>query len=153
MANNYTRNATSYPHRDAIIVGQYMEYGNENTIFTIDDIYLEVYGPSGPTPDGRLDGCFLNYADNLAGTDTGKLYWAENYPKLQQVKGIWDPLNIFINSLSPVGIPVNTTQSSSEDDVLFIVVGSVVGGCFIILVIGLLVYLGIVRKCNGFESY
>ena len=39
-------------------------------------------------------GQFLNYADRRL-EDFGQAYWAENYPRLQQIKAQYDPENVF----------------------------------------------------------
>jgi hypothetical protein len=67
--------------------------------------YRDVYAATGgvPTPDGLNDGCYVNYPDidlgdprlNTSGQPWHTLYYQTNYPRLQQIKGRWDPLNTF----------------------------------------------------------
>ena len=67
------------------------------------EFYGQMYGPNGPEPDGRLDGCFVNYPDaNLHNWQF--LYYKENYDQLQQVKARWDPLNVF-NHVQSIELP------------------------------------------------
>jgi FAD/FMN-containing dehydrogenase len=75
------------------------EDGDEANLRWIRDFYSAMYGADGPVPDGRLDGCYVNYPDvDLSHWQT--LYYKENYPKLQQVKKRWDPLDIFNHAQS-----------------------------------------------------
>ena len=68
----------------------------------IRDFYKEMYGPGGPIPDGKVDGCFVNYPD-VDLPNWQNLYYKDNYPRLQQVKKRWDPLNIFKHAQSIKG--------------------------------------------------
>ncbi|MEV8435838.1 FAD-binding protein [Actinosynnema sp. NPDC051121] len=67
--------------------------------------YAELYAGTGkvPVPDERTDGCVLNYPDtdlneaahNASGVPWHRLYWGENYPRLQRVKAAYDPADFF----------------------------------------------------------
>ncbi|MBV9140636.1 MAG: BBE domain-containing protein [Pseudonocardiales bacterium] len=56
-----------------------------------------------PVPNDVTDGCFINYADidlsdpawNKSGVPWHDLYYKGNYPRLQQVKATWDPMDVF----------------------------------------------------------
>ncbi|MGN9908979.1 FAD-binding oxidoreductase [Phytohabitans sp. LJ34] len=73
-------------------------------------VYHAVYADSGgvPVPNNVTDGCFINYADadlsdrrwNSTGVAWHDLYFKHNYPRLQQVKAAWDPLNVFSHAQS-----------------------------------------------------
>lgn len=73
-------------------------------------LYREVYAGTGgvPVPDGRTDGCYINYPDtaldgpasNTSGVPWSVLYHGVNYPRLQQVKARWDPTDFFRHPLS-----------------------------------------------------
>jgi FAD/FMN-containing dehydrogenase len=95
---------TAIPQRSSAMKLQYQTYwAHENddaaNLRWIRDFYSAMYGGDGPVPDGRLDGCYVNYPDvDLSNWKT--LYYKENYPKLQQVKRRWDPLNIFNHAQS-----------------------------------------------------
>jgi hypothetical protein len=60
----------------------------------IHDFYTAMYGLAGPVPDGTMDGCYVNYPD-VDLVDWQHLYYKDNYARLQQAKGIWDPGNVF----------------------------------------------------------
>jgi hypothetical protein len=69
------------------------------------DSYRAVYAATGgvPVPDDVTDGCYINYPDidlndphqNRSGVPWSALYYKGNYPRLQQVKKTYDPLNVF----------------------------------------------------------
>jgi FAD binding domain/Berberine and berberine like len=73
-------------------------------------LYREVYAGTGgvPVPDGRTDGCYINYPDtaldgaaaNTSGVSWQELYHKQNYPRLQQVKARWDPTDFFRHPVS-----------------------------------------------------
>ena len=90
---------TAVPQRSSIMKLQYQTYWTDakddaTNLDWIRGFYTEMYGPDGPTPDPTVDGCYVNYPD-VDLTNWQNLYYKDNYPKLQQVKGRWDPLNIF----------------------------------------------------------
>lgn len=95
---------TPVPQRSSAMKLQYQTYwthenDDEPNLHWIRDFYTTMYGANGPVPDGRLDGCYVNYPDvDLPNWQT--LYYKENYPKLQRVKQTWDPLNIFNHAQS-----------------------------------------------------
>ncbi|HKR50485.1 MAG TPA: FAD-binding protein [Pseudonocardiaceae bacterium] len=95
---------TAIPQRSSAMKLQYQTYwahenDDEANLRWIRDFYAAMYGADGPVPDGRLDGCYVNYPDvDLANWKI--LYYKENYPKLQQVKRRWDPLDIFNHAQS-----------------------------------------------------
>ncbi|MFC7898505.1 FAD-binding oxidoreductase [Streptomyces sp. NPDC057381] len=74
------------------------------------DCYADVYAATGgvPRPDGVNDGCYINYADadmadpglNRSGIPWHRLYFKDNYPRLQRVKAAWDPRDVFHHALS-----------------------------------------------------
>jgi berberine-like enzyme/FAD binding domain-containing protein len=71
--------------------------------------YHDLYATTGgvPTLDGITDGSYINYADvdladpavNTSGVPWYRLYYKNNYERLQQVKARWDPLDIFQHPL------------------------------------------------------
>ncbi len=78
---------------------QYQTYWQNETDDAVNlgwysDFYGEMYGPRGPRPDGRLDGCYVNYPDADL-VDWQTLYYKDNYPRLQEAKARWDPLDVF----------------------------------------------------------
>jgi Berberine and berberine like. len=72
--------------------------------------YKELFIETGgvPVPNEQTNGCMINHPDidlkdpewNQSGIPWHTLYYKENYPRLQNVKGKWDPLNIFYHALS-----------------------------------------------------
>lgn len=95
---------TPIPQRSSAMKLQYQTYwthknDDEANLQWIRSFYSAMYGPGGPIPDGRLDGCYVNYPDaDLQNWQS--LYYKENYTKLQEVKRTWDPLNIFNHAQS-----------------------------------------------------
>ena len=61
-----------------------------------------------PVPDERNGGASINHADvdladpewNTSGVPWSTIYYEGSYPRLQQVKSRWDPLDVFHHALS-----------------------------------------------------
>ncbi len=92
---------TAVAHRSSIMKLQYQTYWtdpgqDDYHLRWIRRFYEDVYRPTGgmPRPNGVTDGCYVNYADADLG-DWWKLYYKDNYARLQAVKARWDPYNIF----------------------------------------------------------
>ncbi|MFI0151149.1 FAD-dependent oxidoreductase [Streptomyces lydicus] len=81
------------------------------------DVYEETGGVPVLQPDGAADGdaplpvtdgCYINYPDtdlddpewNTSGQSSHRLYYGDNYRRLQGVKEYWDPRNVFRNAQS-----------------------------------------------------
>lgn len=89
------------------------------TLAWVRSFYYDLFVESGgvPVPNEQADGCMINHPDtdladpkwNKSGVPWHTLYYKENYPRLQQVKSKWDPLNIFHHPLS--------IQGTAEDEV------------------------------------
>ena len=72
--------------------------------------YLSLFMKSGgvPVPGEEYDGTFINHPDtdlvdprlNSSGVPWHTLYYKDNYPRLQQIKARYDPLNVFRHPLS-----------------------------------------------------
>lgn len=97
--NAVAPDATAVPQRSSIMKLQYQTYWTEPAedkinLDWINGFYTAMYGPRGPYPDGKVDGCYVNYPD-VDLVDWEYLYYKENYPLLQSVKSTWDPNNIF----------------------------------------------------------
>jgi Berberine and berberine like/FAD binding domain len=95
---------TAIPQRQSIMKLQYQTYwateeDDEKNLAWIRGFYNDMYGASGPTPDGVMDGCYVNYCDEDLSNWEG-LYYQENYARLQKVKQDWDPRNVFHHSQS-----------------------------------------------------
>ena len=91
--------ATAVPQRSSIMKLQYQTYWTDPTqdeanLSWIRNFYTAMYGPDGPVPDGTMDGCYVNYPD-VDLVDWQHLYYKDNYARLRQAKGMWDPGNVF----------------------------------------------------------
>ncbi|QCX73784.1 putative FAD-linked oxidoreductase YvdP [Streptomyces sp. YIM 121038] len=74
------------------------------------ELYEDFFARTGGVPvlDDRTDGCYINYPDrdvadpkrNTSGVPWQRLYYKDNYPRLQQVKKRYDPADVFRHSLS-----------------------------------------------------
>lgn len=72
--------------------------------------YRDLFAETGgvPVPGEAYDGTFINHPDtdlvdpalNSSGVPWHKLYYQDNYPRLQRVKAKWDPRNVFRHALS-----------------------------------------------------
>ncbi len=72
--------------------------------------YRDLFADSGgvPVPGEVANGALINHPDvdladpawNTSGVPWHTLYYKDNYPRLQQAKARWDPLNIFHHALS-----------------------------------------------------
>ena len=96
--------ATAVPQRSSILKLQYQAYwtdpaDGEANLEWIRSFYTTMYGEQGPMPDAVMDGCYVNYPDADL-VDWADLYYKGNYPRLQQVKARWDPLDVFNYSQS-----------------------------------------------------
>jgi FAD/FMN-containing dehydrogenase len=99
QVNAVATGATAVPQRTSIMKLQYQTYWthpseDEANLAWIRGFYEEMYGPSGPVPDGTMDGCYVNYPDvDLA--DWQQLYYQGDYAELQRAKARWDPGDVF----------------------------------------------------------
>ncbi|MGX7827298.1 FAD-binding protein [Actinokineospora sp. 24-640] len=106
---------TATAQRDSIMKAAYMawwagEADDETNIGQVRALYRDMYAETGgvPVPNEYNDGSYINYPDqdladpelNTSGVPWSTLYYKGNYPKLQQVKKRYDPLNVFHHSLS-----------------------------------------------------
>ncbi|RJO70073.1 FAD-binding protein [Nocardia panacis] len=74
------------------------------------EIYRDIYAETGgvPVPNEVNTGAYINYPDidladpewNTSGVPWSTLYYGANYPRLQQIKALWDPRNVFRHALS-----------------------------------------------------
>jgi FAD/FMN-containing dehydrogenase len=91
--------ATAIPQRSSTMKLQYQTYWTDPSddavnLAWIRAFYAAMYGERGPVPDDTVDGCYVNYPDADL-ENWSSLYYKDNYPRLQRVKGRWDPHNIF----------------------------------------------------------
>ncbi|WP_399920030.1 BBE domain-containing protein [Streptomyces kanamyceticus] len=99
-----------YDYRDAekdpTIAGRHLNW--------IRAFYEDVYRTTGGVPtvaastSAHTDGCYVNYPDtdlddtvrNTSGQPAHRLYYKENYTRLQRAKQRWDPHNVFRHAQS-----------------------------------------------------
>lgn len=113
--NTVPPEATASAQRDAILdvacnAGWGDPQGEAATLEWVRSFYMSLFEDTGgvPVPNAQTDGCMINHPDtdvadpewNKSGVPWYTLYYKENYPRLQQVKSKWDPLNIFHHALS-----------------------------------------------------
>jgi hypothetical protein len=108
--NTVPKDATATAQRASVLKLLYQAFwydpaDDAENIGWLRTFHRDVYAATGgvPTPDGLNDGCYVNYPDidlgdprlNTSGQPWHTLYYQTNYPRLQQIKGRWDPLNTF----------------------------------------------------------
>jgi aclacinomycin oxidase len=107
--------ATAVPQRDSIMKAWYSVFWADPTydpgnIAQVRTVYRDVHQATGgaPVPGTTTDGLYINYPDvdmvdpewNASGVHWTRLYYKDNYPRLQQVKARYDPRNLFRHTLS-----------------------------------------------------
>lgn len=111
--NSVTPRATALAERSSIaklqILGSWSNPDHESaTIRWTRDFYRTLYYATGgvPRPDQSNGGCYINYPDtdmvDLEWNPTvpwHELYYQGNYPRLQEIKRKWDPLERFGHAL------------------------------------------------------
>lgn len=106
------------PQRDSVMKLQYQTYWtmpaqDQAHLDFLRGFYQDVYKASGGVPevsdathDRDTDGCYVNYPDIDLGVVTDRapkyprLYYKQNYAKLQATKRIWDAADVFHHSQS-----------------------------------------------------
>jgi FAD binding domain/Berberine and berberine like len=114
-ANAVKPDATAVPQRDSVVKVTYAAHwanpADDDTMLSwIRTLYRDLFAGSGGVPelDGIADGTYITYLDtdladpawNTSGIPWWKLYYKDNYARLQQVKARWDPRNMFHHALS-----------------------------------------------------
>ncbi|MFC6886441.1 MULTISPECIES: FAD-binding oxidoreductase [Actinomadura] len=109
--NTVAPDATAAPHRDTVLKLFYINGWEDpkddaKHIGWLRELYRDLYADTGGVPAAG-DGAFINYPDvDLAdpalnkGASWQRLYFRDNYARLQQVKARWDPRNVFHHALS-----------------------------------------------------
>ena len=98
---------TAVSHRSSIMKLQYQTYWTDpdedrTHLEWLRRFYRDVYRRchnSEPTPDGVVDGCYVNYPDADL-IDWQRLYYKQNYRRLRRAKAQWDPNDVFRHSQS-----------------------------------------------------
>jgi len=113
--NTIQPDATASAQRDCILdvacnTGWVNPESEAVSLAWVRNFYKDLFPDSGgvPVPNKQTDGCMINHPDtdlanpewNQSGVPWHTLYYKQNYPRLQNVKTKWDPLNIFYHALS-----------------------------------------------------
>jgi aclacinomycin oxidase len=107
--------ATVVAQRDSVLKSYLGTYwtdpdDDERHIRRLREFYRELYAETGgvPVSDAHTDGSYINYPDvdladprwNTSGVPWHALYFKGNYARLQRVKAVWDPQDVFRHALS-----------------------------------------------------
>lgn len=113
--NAVAPDATAAPHRDAILLAAVSTVWDDPTTDDANltwarELFQDLYAETGGVPvlNASTDGLPVNWPNldlvgppwNTSGVSVHELYHGANYPRLQQVKAKWDPLNVFRHPLS-----------------------------------------------------
>jgi aclacinomycin oxidase len=113
--NTVAPDATASAQRDAILdtacnVGWMDPADEAKSLAWVRAFYRDLFADTGgvPVPGDAYAGTFINHPDadvadlalNTSGVSWPSLYFREGYPRLQQIKARWDPLNVFRHALS-----------------------------------------------------
>ncbi|MCR3754138.1 FAD/FMN-containing dehydrogenase [Lentzea californiensis] len=115
QANAVKPQDTAIAQRDVVMKAVYQsvwieEHEDAANLAWVRELYRDVYADTGgvPVPNDVNDGSYINYADadladpawNTSGVSAQRLYYKDNYPRLQRIKARWDPRNVFTHSLA-----------------------------------------------------
>jgi len=113
--NTVAPDATASAQRDSIITmscatGWVEPKDEAQNLDWVRQFYRELFSDTGgvPMPGETSSGALINHPDidladpvwNTSGIPWYTLYYQNNYPRLQQIKARWDPLNVFHHTLS-----------------------------------------------------
>ena len=97
--NTVAPEATACPHRRAILMLRIESawddpHRDAAHLRWVRDFRSALFGPRGPWPDDRIEGCPVQFPDrDLASWE--HLHYRFNYPELRRIKARWDPGNHF----------------------------------------------------------
>lgn len=101
--------ATSFPHRDTVFEMQFLDEMKDEAEYPPDgfellngwvDAIAKAQGVGSPVELGT----YANYADStLSADEAHQAYWKENYARLSELKGVFDPEKVFMH---PQGVDV-----------------------------------------------
>ncbi|USX52531.1 FAD-binding oxidoreductase [Lentzea sp. HUAS12] len=115
QANALAPHETAIANRDVVMKAVYQAVWSEEqedaaNLAWVRALYRDVYAATGgvPVPNEVNDGSYINYADadladpawNTSGVSAQRLYYQDNYPRLQRIKAKYDPHNVFRHALS-----------------------------------------------------
>lgn len=113
--NAVSPTATAAPHRDAIILAAVSTVWDDPTTDTAHltwarEFFQDLYSDTGGVPvlNDATDGLPVNWPNldlvsapwNTSTTSVDTLYHGANYARLQQIKAVWDPNDVFRHPLS-----------------------------------------------------
>ncbi|HUQ54651.1 BBE domain-containing protein [Lentzea sp.] len=115
QANAVAPHETATAQRDVVMKAVYQAVWSEEqddaaNLAWVREFYRDVYAETGgvPVPGEVNDGFYINYADadladpawNTSGVSAQRLYYKDNYPRLQRIKAKWDPHTVFRHALA-----------------------------------------------------
>ncbi|NKQ23646.1 FAD-binding oxidoreductase [Streptomyces galbus] len=110
QVNAVAPDATASVHRDSAFKALWGIFWTDpareaDCLAWIRGAYGDVFAATGgvPVPGVATDGCYVNYPDadlgdprwNTSAVPWYRLYYGDNYPRLQRVKQTWDPADVF----------------------------------------------------------
>lgn len=97
--NQIPRNATAFVHRGETkySIQYYSEWSDEGDTNRRLSALRDLYAKMRPHVSGES---YVNYCDLDLGEDFAKAYWAENLPRLKQLKALYDPHGVFKHAQS-----------------------------------------------------
>lgn len=113
--NTVAPDATASAQRESILTmscsaGWKHPHDEARNLAWVRQFYRDVFSDSGgvPVPGEIANGALINHPDvdfadpvwNTSGVPWYTLYYKDNYARLQQIKGRWDPRNVFHHALS-----------------------------------------------------
>ena len=113
--NTVAPDATASAHRESILTmscsaGWTDPQDEARSLAWVRQFYRDIFSDTGgvPVPGEVSNGALINHPDvdladpewNTSGVPWHTLYYKDNYPRLQQIKARWDPLNVFHHALS-----------------------------------------------------
>ncbi|MET8698686.1 FAD-binding oxidoreductase [Kitasatospora sp. NPDC004723] len=111
--NDRATTDTAVPQRDSVMKLQYQTYWTDPAqdaahLAYLRGLYQETYRTTGGIPETGTDtdGAYVNYPDTDLGTTADRtppyqrLYYKQNYARLQHAKQLWDPDNVFHHAQS-----------------------------------------------------
>ncbi len=113
--NTVDSSSTAFPHRNSVFKLYWQVLWSEadddaKHLAWLRNFYGDLYQDTGgvPVPNDVTDGCYVNYPDidlsspefNQSEVPWYRLYYKDNYERLQQVKKTWDPRDVFRHAQS-----------------------------------------------------
>ncbi|MFB6891658.1 FAD-binding oxidoreductase [Kitasatospora sp. NPDC056327] len=125
QVNAVAPHETALAHRDSALILMYVSEWtspaeDERHVGFLRGLYEDVYAATGgaPAPGSGTAGAYVNYADtdlkdpqrNRSGVSWQELYFGSNHARLREVKGRWDPRDVFRHALSVEPAPRRGSQ-------------------------------------------